>query len=75
MNDDTLQSLHGQANDALVRFLFQRMCELRSGVSHISEAAIKPARDTPLPTNAPGLAGQGGDIASGESGGVKACAA
>ena len=66
MNDDTLQSLHGQANDALVRFLFQRVSTMRGGVSHISEAAIKPAGDTPLPTNAPGLAGQGSDISGSE---------
>ena len=60
--NDNMQSLHGEANDALVRFLFQRVCELRSGVSHISEATKALPGIAPVPTNEAGLAGQGGDI-------------
>ena len=68
--NDTLQSLHGTANDALVRLLFERVRGLRSGPSDISQAAkALPGRPF-VPANAPGLAGQGGDIGGSESGGV-----
>jgi len=62
--NDNLQSLHGEANDALVRLLSERVCELRSGVSYISPPAKALPGIAPVPTDAPGLAGQGGDIAS-----------
>ena len=37
--NDTLQSLHGTANDALVRLLFERVRDMRSGASDFGQAA------------------------------------
>ena len=64
MNDENMQSLHGTANDALVRLLFVRVRDMRSGASDFGPPAEALPGIAPVPTNAQGLAGQGGDIAS-----------
>ncbi len=51
---DDLQSMHGTANDALVRLLSERVRGLRSGISDLSTTAEKSAGNAPVPTNAPG---------------------
>ena len=54
MND--LSTLHLQANDALVRNLFQRVPKLLGGTGEVSQAAEALAGRAPVPTNAPGVA-------------------
>ena len=51
MSDD-LHTLHDQANNALVRNLFFRLSDMRSGVSYLSQAVVKPAGNTSVPANA-----------------------
>ena len=70
--NDNLQSLHGTANNALVRLLFQRVCELRSGSSDNSEAVKALARWASLSTDEAWKADTGIDIGGSESGGVEA---
>ena len=63
MNDD-LHTLHDEKNNALVRLLFQRVCELRSGSSDNSEAVKALARWASLSTDEAWKADTGIDIAS-----------
>ena len=70
--NDNLQSLHGTANDALVRLLFERVRDMRSGASDFGQAAEALPGGPFVSSDPKGAVGQGGDIASSESGGVKA---
>ena len=70
MSDD-LHTLHDQANNALVRLLSNRVSDMRSGFSHLSPPVEALAGISPVPADAAGQAGQGGDIGGSESGGVK----
>ena len=69
MND--LHTLHDKKNNALVRLLFQRVCELRSGSSDNSEAVKALARWASLSTDEAWKADTGIDIGGSESGGVE----
>ena len=62
--NDNLHSLHGTANDTLVRLLFERVSTMRSGSGHISQTAESSAGRPPVSSDAKGVAGQGGDIGS-----------
>ena len=70
MSDD-LHPLRDKENDSLVRLLSNRVRGLCGGVGDLSKTAKSSAGRASVPTDAPGQAGQGGDIGSSESGGVK----
>lgn len=68
--NDAMHSLHDQANNALVRNLFQRVRDLRSGAGQVSQAPEALAEKPSVPANTQGQADAGSDIGGCE--GVKA---